>query len=296
MIEMYNQDHPKLARNALPIKDPDVISFIKQTDSQNFFSNALQDADLREKFLTEYFKWINKSTLNQLKGLQNFKNLSFVHGTSQTFDFFYTENNNRRFRCFKGDFIYHKLSWQQYYRFSYLDDEDIEKDDAVVISVPFSDNGYLHDDTDKVIQKCNKLGVPVLIDLAYYNLVRELDFSLEESSITCITFSLSKAFSLFDRLRVGIRCKIDFTDDPVDFFNEVDMFNKAGAALGLEIIKKFSPDYNQNKYHKKQEEICTKFGLEPSKCVNYGLGDNRYSKFNRGAKWNRVCLSNLLIE
>jgi len=82
----------------------------------------------------------------------------------------------------------------------------------------------------------------------------------------------------------------------VDFFNEVDMFNKAGAALGLEIIKKFSPDYNQNKYHKKQEEICTKFGLEPSKCVNFGLGDNRYSKFNRGAKWNRVCLSNLLIE
>ena len=73
MIEMYNQDHPKLARNALPIKNPDVISFIKQTDSQNFFSNALQDADLREKFLTEYFKWINKSTLNQLKGLKILK-------------------------------------------------------------------------------------------------------------------------------------------------------------------------------------------------------------------------------
>ena len=93
-----------------------------------------------------------------------------------------------------------------------------------------------------------------------------------------------------------MRCKIDFMDDPVDVFNSFDMFNKAGAALGLEIIKKFPPDYNQDKYHKKQEEICTKFGLEPSKCVNFGLGDNRYSKFNRGAKWNRVCLSNLLIE
>ena len=121
MIEMYNQDHPKLARNALPIKDPDVISFIKQTDSQNFFSNALQDADLREKFLTEYFKWINKSTLNQLKGLQNFKNLSFVHGTSQTFDFFYTENNNKRFRCFKGDFIRHfKRSSHQFFSFNII--------------------------------------------------------------------------------------------------------------------------------------------------------------------------------
>ena len=83
---MYDQDHPKLAHNALPIKDPDVISFIKQTDSQNFIFNALQDVNLREKFLTEYFKWVSKSTLNQLRGLQNFKNLSFVHGTSQTFD------------------------------------------------------------------------------------------------------------------------------------------------------------------------------------------------------------------
>ena len=92
---MYDQDHPKLARNALPIKDPDVISFIKQTDSQNFIFNALQDVNLREKFLTEYFKWVSKSTLNQLRGLQNFKNLSFVHGTSQAFDFFYTENNKK---------------------------------------------------------------------------------------------------------------------------------------------------------------------------------------------------------
>ena len=66
----------------------------------------------------------------------------------------------------------------------------------------------------------------MLIDLAYYNLVRELDFSLEESSITCLTFSLSKGFSLLDKLRVGMRCKIDFTDDPVDVFNSYDMFNK----------------------------------------------------------------------
>ena len=79
MIKMYNEDHPKLARNALPIKDPDIISFIKQIDSQNFLFNALQNVDLRENFLTEYFKWISKSSLNHLKGLQNFKNLSFVH-------------------------------------------------------------------------------------------------------------------------------------------------------------------------------------------------------------------------
>ena len=74
------------------------------------------------------------------------------------------------------------------------------------------------------------------------------------------------------------------------------MFNKAGAALGLKIIKKFSPDYNQNKFRKKQIGICTKFCLEPSKCVIFGLGDKEYIKFNRGNTWNRVCISNLLTK
>ncbi len=79
-------------------------------------------------------------------------------------------------------------------------------------------------------------------------------------------------------------------------FNSFDMFNKAGAALGLKIMQNFSPDYNQKKYGEKQIEVCEKFGLEPSKCVIFGLGDEKYSKFNRGSCSNRVCLSNLLIK
>ena len=74
------------------------------------------------------------------------------------------------------------------------------------------------------------------------------------------------------------------------------MFNKAGASLGLKIIKKFLPDHNQIKFGKKQQEICSKFDLEPSKCVIFGLGDKRFKEFNRGARWNRVCLSPLLIK
>ena len=65
---------------------------------------------------------------------------------------------------------------------------------------------------------------------------------------------------------------------------------------GTPIIKKFSPDHNQIKFGKKQNKICSEFGLEPSKCVIFGLGDERFKKFNRGARWNRVCLSTLLIK
>jgi hypothetical protein len=293
---MFNSQNPKLARNTLPIKDDEIISFVKETDKDNFLYNSLQNIELKEQFLKKYFSWISTSKLNVLKGLDKFDNLSYVHGTSQSFDAFYAENKDRRFRCFKGDFFYHALSWRNNYTFSYLDDEELDKNDAVVMSIPFSDNGNVHPNTSQVIETCNKLQIPVLIDLAYYNLARGINFNLDEPCISTITFSLSKGFYLLDRLRIGIRCKKEFNDDPVDVFNSFDMFNKTGAALGLEIMKKFSPDYIQNKYYEKQKEICSNFNFDVSNCVVFGLGDESYSKFNRGSQWNRVCISNFLIE
>ena len=285
-----------LEGNALPIRDSEVLSFIKKIDDNNFFSNSLQDLTIRDRFLKEYFEWIQTSKLNKLHGIKKFKHLSYVHGTSQAFDFFYAENSKCRFRCFKGDFMYHALSWDRNYKFSYLDDESVQKNDAVIISIPFSGNGSLHDKTLEVLEKCDLLGVPVMIDLAYYNLARGINFNLDRPSIKSITFSLSKSFYPLDKLRVGIRCKKEFSDDPVDIFNSFDMFNKPGASLGLEIFKKFSPDHNQIKFRKKQYQICSEFDLNPSECVIFGLGDERFKQFNRDSRWNRVCLSPLLIK
>ena len=293
---MYNSEHPKLLRNTTPIKDPEVISFVKKTDTNNFLFNSLENLELKDIFLNEYFNWVQSSKLNNLNGLKKFKNLAYVHGTSQTFDAFYAENRNRRFRCFKGDFFYHSISWRNNYTYSYIEEEKLQPNDAVVISIPYSDNGHMHPDTENVIETCNKLEIPVLIDLAYYNFVRGIDFNLDEPCISTITFSLSKGFCLLDRLRIGIRCKKEFNDDPVDVFNSFDMFNKAGAAMGLEVIRNFSPDHNQNKFYEKQKEACSKFNFEQSNCVVFGLGDKSYSKFNRGSRWNRVCISNFLVE
>ena len=290
----YNENHPGLLKNALPVKNQEVMSFIKKIDTNNFFFKSTLDLKIKDKFLNEYFNWIQTSKLNKITGSSKFNKLSYFHGTSQSFDFFTAEYPTRRFRCFKGDFFYHILSWRNNYKFLFLDNAKIQKNDAVIISVPFSDNGYIHPKTIDVLKQCDALGVPVMLDFAYYNLVRDLNFSLNHSSIKAVTFSLSKGFFPLDRFRIGIRCKKEFSDDPVDFFNSLDMVNKPGVAIGYKIIKKFSPDYNQNKFRKKQLETCSLFGLEPSNCVTFGLGDKRYSKFNRGSLWNRVCLSNFL--
>ena len=72
---MYNSEHPKLLRNTTPIRDPEVISFVKKTDTNNFLFNALQNLELKDTFLNEYFNWMQTSKLNNLNGIKKFKNL-----------------------------------------------------------------------------------------------------------------------------------------------------------------------------------------------------------------------------
>ena len=67
---MFNPEHPKLSRNTLPIRDPEIISFVKKTDSNNFLFNALQNLELKDIFLNEYFSWVQTSKLNNLNGIK----------------------------------------------------------------------------------------------------------------------------------------------------------------------------------------------------------------------------------
>ena len=107
--------------------------------------------------------------------------------------------------------------------------------------------------------------------------------------------SLSKAFYSLDRLRVGMRLKREFNDDPIDVFNSIGMVNLFGIHVGNELINKYSPDFLVEKYKNKQIDICNSLKIQPSKCIIFGLGNNDFVEYNRGGSFNRVGLSSLLI-
>ena len=65
------------------------------------------------------------------------------------------------------------------------------------------------------------------------------------------------------------------------------------------MFEKFETDYIQNKYYRKQLEICKELNIQPSKCVIFGITDNRdkrFDEYNRGTDWRRVCISEKLGE
>ncbi|HVG17325.1 MAG TPA: aminotransferase class I/II-fold pyridoxal phosphate-dependent enzyme [Chitinophagaceae bacterium] len=284
------------SKNTIPVPTIEHIRYLQDLEQQQVLSKSLFDPGLKNEFLNSYFHWIQSSSLNRLEGISSFSNLSYVHGTSQAFDLFYAANNGRRFRCFKGEFIYHRLSWRNNYSFKFIEDGELTASDAMVMSLPFSNTGNVHPDAERILSECEEKNIPVLIDCAYYGIARNIFFNLNYSCIKVITFSLSKIFYGLDRFRIGIRCKRNFDDDPIDVFNSYDMFNKPGAAVGLEFIKHYPADYNQQTYHAKQLEICAAHNLTASNCVIFGLSTHDYPEFNRGGDLNRVCISNALVN
>ena len=282
-------------KRARPVPNSEVVNFIDEKINAKF----LYDDTVLPSFVEEYYEWIQKSKLNNLNGLDKYTAVDFVHGTSQAFDFFYMSHNKKRFRCLRGDYVYHKVSWQNYFDWCYLDEDDLRPGDALVISVPFSDYGSKHPLLGWLLDGCDELDIPVLLDCAYYCISRDLYLNVDRPCIDTITFSMSKAFYGMERLRAGIRCRNRRVDDGAVLINDFHCVSKIAAGVGIELCRNFEPDYNQNKYRNKQIEICNKLDLELSNCVLFGLTDKNHPKYgvedyNRGTDWRRVCLSTLL--
>ena len=249
---------------------------------------CLKDDKIIDSFLCKYDLWIKSSTLNKFIGLDNYKHRCYSLGTSEAFDKFYMKNAKRRFRCFKGEYMYHKLSWRDKFEWDWLDDKPLSKTDAVVISLPFADTGDKHINYEQLLEQCCELNVPVLVDCAYFGICRDITFNLDYDCITDITFSLSKTFPVA-YARIGMRCtKID-DDDSMFVYSKVNYNNKIGALLGIKYFERFTPDYITEKYVDKQLNFCNTIGVNPSKTVLFGIDyKHKFDEYNRGGDSNRL--------
>ena len=240
-------------------------------------------------FCSKYLDWIKSTKLNTIQGLEKFPYAAYANGTTEAFDKFYMKHNKRRFRCFKGEYVYHQIAWRNF-DWKFLEDDAIDANDAVVISLPFSDTGNEHVHMQQLLQTCTELNVPVLVDCVYFGVCSNIDFDFTHECITDITFSLSKAFPVA-YARVGMRLtKVD-DDDALLMLHKIGYTNRIGAALGLQLIEQYSPDYIVNKYLEKQIELCSALGVVPSNTVLFGIDKlNKYPEYNRGGPTNRLGL------
>ena len=288
VIELYR------GGNAIP--DLEVVEFWERVFKEGLSHVILTDhysfPNNGKLFTNKFDEYIKASKLNNLKGLDKYEHRSFVHGTSQTFDSFWMRHHNKRFRCFKGEFFYHQANWKKFHKWCYLEDDNIQIDDAVVISFPFSDYCKEHPKMREVLDECDKWEVPVLIDCAYYVIGEGINFDFTEyNCIEDITFSLSKGFHLSNRLRGGIRYSKKYYDDNIHIYNEWNQYSHLSAHLGTKLLSHFPPDFSVKKYKNKQLQFCLDNNLKPSDCVIFAFGGDEYKELNRGTEVNRLCIS-----
>jgi Aminotransferase class I and II len=269
------------------VKDANVLSVINHTKLD-------LTVDLSDKFCEDYKNWIAQTTLNTIQGLDQFPFACYSNGTTEAFDKFYIKNHTRRFRCFRGEYVYHRLVWRNSWpNWTWLDDDCLDSNDAVVISLPFSDTGNKHKLHEALLEQCTEKGIPVLVDCAYFGICANIDFNFDHECITDITFSLSKVFPVANA-RIGMRLTRVDDDDSLFVSNKINYTNRFGAQLGLELINKFGPDYIFNKYRNNQLDLCLQHNVVASNTVLFGIGGKEWQDYNRGTETNRLSFNKVL--
>lgn len=270
------------------------IGVVESTVAREVLNHALQDGEVLEKFCNRYRQWIQSTKINTVKGLDSFTYMAYSQGTSEAFDKFYMKHHNRRFRCFRGEYLYHKLTWQRSFNWAEMTDgSDLAANDAVVISVPFADTGNMPKEFSIwFLDRCAKLGVPVLIDCAFFGICGRINFDFSHPAITDICFSLSKTFPV-NLLRIGVRFTREDDNDSLMVYHRSQYVNKLGAAVGLSLLDTQGPDDAFSHWRLQQVKFCNEMQLDPSDTVIFGIDRrHRFDRYNRGSvDTNRICFS-----
>ena len=281
--------------SAGPIPDAELLAYIQETCSRS--AAWLLDEDIHHRFVDTYREWILTNQTNHFKAFDSFAHGVCMQGTTESFDKFYMSNHTRRFRCWRGEYMYHQLTWRNFWpnNWCHLEDDDLGPNDAVVLSLPFSDTGDQHAAQKDLLQLCDTLGVPVLIDCAYFGICNDITFDFDHECIQAVCFSLSKTFPAA-HARMGIRFTRFDDDDPGFVYQKSRYVNRMACGLGIELMQRYPADWAWTKYRQRQLDLCQQLKVEASACVIFGIGDETWNQYNRGTGTNRLSLHRWLAS
>jgi len=266
---------------AWPVQDKEVLKFLLENPAE---SN-------HRDFVNDYFKWMQVP--HNIDGIDKFNSLSYCNGSTEAFDKFYHKHMHRKLRFLRGEYLYHQIMGKRYFKEStYIDDDIlITQDDVVVMSVPFSDTGSVPKNYTKIMEACESLKVPVLLDMAYINLAIDLQINVDYQCIETITTSLSKVFPVAYS-RIGMRMQRENLDDTLDAYEQNSYLNTHSVNIGHALIKKYEADYSYHKYRPQQLSFCNMLDLTPSDSFIFGIDyENKSQEYNRGGPSNRFCFA-----
>lgn len=280
----------------VPLLDPAVQEELKSQLAAAEIDSSPPGAWKIDSYLDAFTNWMQSSKSNRIVGLEQFKHRAYSSGTVDSIaEFICRHTNSRRLRFSRAEFILSKIvSNSVNNTWTWLESEPLESGDALVISLPFSGNGSTIPDFNTLLDTCDKLDIPVLLDLAYLGISYDLDIDLTHPCITDVTCSLSKPINSF--LRCGIRFTRQLHDDRVQLMSDLGVVNRVATKVAEALMLKFPSDYIFNTYKKQYDTVCSNLGLEKTNTLTLALGNaDQYQDFLRNGFY-RICITNELIN
>lgn len=240
-------------------------------DQPNFF-------DVRDKYILKFKSWIENNSLVEMSGLSSFSKVDLVHGTTQSFDEAYFRYRHRRLRLFRGEYSYHRRIHTDAV---WVEDEPLTANDYLIVSLPFCGNGDLPPQLNAILDQCDELKIPVVLDAAWFSICSGAKINASRSCIQEVSFSLSKSTGT-GRIRSGIRFSNYDDQLPIRQQNNHQHLPLGSAQVGLWMMDHFSSDWLVQKYKPHQEKLCKALDLKVSPCVHIALASGQekwHSKF-----------------
>lgn len=282
-------------------------SAVLQTVEHVLAKTRVPDTAALPEFKQIATPWLVSHGTNRVTGLDQFC-VNFSAGTTQAFDHFYLSHRHRRFRCLVGEYFYHVRSWISHeFSWSWITDVDsLQPGDAMVVSVPFCDTGSAPQQLEELLEQCDLMDIPVLLDCCYWGISSGINLNLDHPCIDTVTFGLSKSFPVAG-LRIGMRYVRPGHSDGQQIYDRINYNNQVSARVGVGIMQQFACDHTVNQYIRQQQEICEYLDITASQSVLFAVGDASWNQYNRALLLqdfdldfdpamfvNRICLVPLL--
>lgn len=286
-----------LLRPGNSVYNDDYRKFIQDTKiSKTWFSPDFE-MDCQDKFLEYYPKWIESSELNNFSGLNNYPYQFISLGVTQSLDEFFYEmaTENRRIRMFKGEYPYSRdviVDWN--WGKDFIEDRQLQENEAVIISAPFSATGDIHPKFYWILDECLKLNNPVFVDCAFFGTCGNIDVNLNHPAIRSVAFSTTKGVQC-GNYRAGIKFtkkNSGSTKIQTEWHHGIHL----NVCISLYLMENFTPDHNYKKYRSAQERVCEQYNLQPTPCIQFGLGGNEWEYFSRDGTVNRIALKEAIKQ
>jgi hypothetical protein len=222
--------------------------------------------DVYDEYIDTFVKWITSTKNNTVIGLEKFKFIDVVVGTTQTFDEAYYRYRGRQLRTFAHEYAYHSRNVNVQHVSYASGISQLDKNDWAIVSMPFSGTGGVNNDYNALLLDAESKNVPVLVDCAWFGTCRNINFDFSHPAVQEVTFSLSKGIGL-GNMRTGLRFS-NYTDGSIRQQNNYKHLVFSNMQLGIWQMNKFTPDFVTDKYLDSYKNMCDSLNMVQTKCMH----------------------------